>query len=329
MRLLVNGAGPAGIAAAITAVGAGIETTLLCKRPNYFSKGQEPLQSVHPGLETLLKSMSCHGAMIKSSRGTYEGIWSGGNFAPLSTEADETWYGHHICRETFDDFLLTVARSKNIKIVTADRRVTVNSITYDYLIDASGRSRVMGKLMGIQEDFHSPQLTACSGVASGLLPAFFEQHQTSFLPESNGWTWLAPEPPTKCSWTRLIVTGNQKPFPPSLFNEKEVDLRFIRSANMRWRVFRPLVSDRVLLTGDAAGILDPGAGQGILNACYSGIMAARALIAINEGQFAATTALAYYDDWFMGHYLQKVAALRDYYKNLGIIFFNDEKTRFY
>ena len=117
-----------------------------------------------------------------------------------------------------------------------------------------------------------------------------------------------------------MVTKASTAVLPELFGNEKIDMSHIRSANMRWRIFRPLADNSVLLTGDAAGIIDPGAGQGILNACYSGIMAARALISIASGEMTAETALNWYDEWFMTNYLQKVSRLKEYYKNFGIIF---------
>ena len=55
----------------------------------------------------------------------------------------------------------------------------------------------------------------------------------------------------------------------------------------------PLVFDRVLLVGDAAGVIDPLTGEGICYGIKSSLLAAPAIVRFLEGK---TTSLAEYDD---------------------------------
>jgi 2-polyprenyl-6-methoxyphenol hydroxylase-like FAD-dependent oxidoreductase len=327
LRLIVNGSGAAGVSAALTAADAGLDVVLLARQSCYLKGGYEPLQSVHPGLETVLNSFGCGQAIRKSSKSVYEGIWSAGKYMPLSPVKGETWYGHHIDREIFDKELLRQAGiHPNIQITDGGKvtkfynsgselSIQLNSgrrYEADYMIDASGRSRSIGKLLGKPEEFYSPRITAWSGVsgADTEVPREF----AGFYPDKTGWTWIARETNSKFSWTRLSLTAEK--VRPSF----AADLRYIRSANMRWRIFKTVAEGRLLLAGDAAGVLDPGAGQGILNACYSGVMAATSLKMIVAGEMRQDYALRAYDEWFRGHYFQNVKKLKAYYQNLNIVF---------
>lgn len=334
LDIVVIGAGPAGVAAAITAAMAGLKTVIIVKSIGRINPMNEPLQSIHPGLETLLKSFNAEKAIRYSLRAVYSGIHSNGHFMPLST-GDQPWYGYHICRSSFDNYLSFCARKYNIEILTGDliSKISLDQITSRitlksgrilrclYIIDATGRSRLLGKKFKVEEEYYSPPLTTWSGVVHNIEPSFFENTGTSFIVEASGWTWLAPEPPSRCTWTRLSLTKKVVLKGPEQLNMYN-DGNEIKSANVRWRIFQQLVFNRILLTGDAAGILDPGSGQGILNACWSGLKAAGAVISILNSGRNETDSLKEYQNWFLESYLSKAKRLKEYYFNLGI-FFNE------
>ena len=88
---------------------------------------------------------------------------------------------------------------------------------------------------------------------------------------------------------------------------------------MRWRLYRPVCKEGVVLCGDAAGILDPAAGQGILNALWSGMIAANAVVSCLQQPELEAFNLARYDDWFVRQYEEKAAILKSYYEEHGIL----------
>ena len=96
---------------------------------------------------------------------------------------------------------------------------------------------------------------------------------------------------------------------------------------MRWRLFRPICSEGILLCGDAAGILDPAAGQGIFNALFSGIVAGNIVASCLVDQDVASFHLAYYDNWFMEQFEIKVHQLRQYYLEHRVNIFPESKVR--
>ena len=118
MDILVIGGGPAGVAAAITGAIAGYSVCLVAKSAREFHRPEdEPLQSVHPGLESLLKLFGAENAVNYSSRGKYTGIQQNHIFKPLSTNIDETWHGHHISPGAFRKYLNFRLRCYSIKLI--------------------------------------------------------------------------------------------------------------------------------------------------------------------------------------------------------------------
>ncbi|WP_158994002.1 NAD(P)/FAD-dependent oxidoreductase [Mucilaginibacter sp. L196] len=330
LDLIIIGCGPAGASAALTAAAAGLKVLMLTRSVAAKTGYDEPLQSVHPGLETLLKSFNAEGAIASSSRGTYEGIYSKGHYTPLNADPADIWHGHHIDRHAFDHYLFDLLRKSNVEIILddpvleiTDHQIFLTSgkvLERNFVIDATGKSRLLGKRFKLEEEFYSPPLTVWSGVSHDVDKAFFENNGTSFNVNGNGWTWLAPEPPSRCTWTTISFTKERKLDCPAALKEFKNNMLSLNSANVRWRVFKCLAFNKILLVGDAAGILDPGAGQGILNACWSGIAAARTVINIVRSNHVADLALKNYETWFMSKYLHNVNQLRTYYENMDIIF---------
>jgi flavin-dependent dehydrogenase len=128
---------------------------------------------------------------------------------------------------------------------------------------------------------------------------------------------LAPHFDEYFTWTSLTTTHQQKPQMPALLNEFQQHGK-IYSANMRWRIFRPLCTEGLILTGDAAAVIDPAAGQGILNALWSGIYAGKTAVSCMAHPSYENIYLASYDQWFLEQYETKVFQLRKLYSQHGI-----------
>jgi flavin-dependent dehydrogenase len=266
----------------------------------------------------------------------YTGITVSGKYTSLGSDESGEWKGHHIDRSLFDAYLFAAAQKQGViifanetvaeiteekKQITGIRTASGKIITAKYLIDASGHKRVAGKKLRLEEKFYSPAFFVWSGIAEQLSPDFFLTH-TQFISSANGWTWLAPEPPDRCTWTRLSLTGD-KTFrqPPELDVYGSTKNTF--ASNRRWRAFRPLVKEGLALCGDAAGIIDPSAGQGILNALMSGIKAGQCVCQCISNAPLQSFYLAQYDDWFIRQFEEKVSQLKKYYAGLGILLFEE------
>lgn len=330
---VIIGAGPAGCAAAISLRQEGFSILVLDKPKKKIDEGEHPSESIHPGVETVLTKLNAVHCINNASRGIYKGVQSGSDYTALGSDDTGAWTGNHICRKKFDQELLGCVEKEGADIsqtdslqslmIENDRVVGIRTeqgeiISCKYLIDASGYKSVAGKKLNLKAQYLSPNLFTWTGVSySDKAHSVFEDKVAKFIPHKNGWTWLAPEPANRCTWTRLSVKGKQSLHPPQELEDFTMVGR-VKTANRRWRIFRPLYKRGVLLCGDAGGIIDPAAGQGILNALVSGIMAAKTVIAIAKKPTEEEFFLVSYDNWFYRNYIDKVVKLREYYAVHGI-----------
>ncbi len=328
--VLIIGSGPAGTAAALSCLQAGLQVGLVTRALRQEAGEASPLQSIHPGVLPLLEQLGLQGIVPYSSKATFSGIRVNGQLNSLSPEAGETWHGHHLDRHLFDAFLrkileasdVTVMEQEDIKILrgSASHPLAIQlaggeKVGARFLIDASGYQRKTRHFLDLEEYFLSAPLHCWTGVAehkAGLPPAVAE---TAFFPRKNGWLWVAPESAQRFTWTQLL---NQKKQPFALPFPEAQPIGKLSAHNVRWRVFRPVCKEKIILCGDAAGMLDPAAGQGILNALMSGIMAARCVAtSLAQPQLEAFSFMEY-DQWFITQFEEKVEALKRYYAGLNI-----------
>lgn len=338
--VIIVGAGPAGCAAAISCSKYKLKTMLIAgkKKHEHVDKDTQPSESIHPGLLSILSQLNAAHCVTQSSQGIYRSIEVNGEPVPLGEDEQGPWHGHHINRNLFDAAMLKTASTQNIYIhyddavadfILTDERITGiktklgKKYTAAFVIDASGHKRLAGKKIGFKETYHSPPLAVWTGLST-CIPVnsnFYTNSFTKFTSHPTGWTWLAPQPPNLCTWTRLELKGKQQFIPPAELKDFPLAAN-IKTSNRRWRSFRPVCREGILLCGDAAGIIDPAAGQGILNAIVSAMMAAKTIKAcITNPNFEAIY-LAKYDEWFIGDYLDKVKRLKEFYQLHGIEIFS-------
>ena len=332
--VIIIGGGPAGIAAAITCVRNGGRPLLLTERlqqpPANYNVAAEPLQSLHPGVQSLLTQLQLPGAIAHAARGTYTCIRVGETLTPLSTVPGEIWTGSHIAPALFAAYCIQTAQQLGVE-VWFDTKVTdmvvengtVSGIILtdgrqldcSYLIDASGHKRFAGRYLNFQEQLHSPRLVCRTW--NSIMPKddHRDKETAIFIPGQHGWTWEAFSAFDYYTWTTLAVKNSESDTEQhSGYQPGE-----LRGGDMQWRLFRPVACPGLLLVGDAAGILDPAAGQGILNALLSGIMAAETIIKCIKQPPAANWYLTQYDSWYMEMFNKKAEMLKKKYADLGIL----------
>lgn len=323
---LIIGSGPAGCAAAIGCRQAGLGTAMIPGNKPHTVGEDAPSESVHPGVETLLKNLDAVSCINASSRGIYYGIRAGNQYTSLGADASGAWGGNHINRGKFDAELLKSVERSGVKIFTGEAADTIitgtgrvrgvrtgsgQEIRSNYVIDASGYKCFAGRKLGFKKKFFSPPLVTWTGVSEYTANSD-ELNTGIFQPAGDGWTWIAPESGHRCTWTRLAPKGRHDLLPPAQLSHLPL-LGKIKTYNRRWQLFRPVCREGVLLCGDAAGIIDPAAGQGILNALLSGMMAAKAVNSITKNPSQEAFHLAMYDDWFLRSYMDKVEKLKGFY----------------
>ena len=289
------------------------------------------LESIHPGVSSLLNQMGVSGAELAASRSLYSGIYAGTHYSPLGEDSNGPWQGMHIDRKVFDAQLIQRTQASGIPVRLNEKvenfiiennriagiKTTLSDLNATYVIDASGKKAIGGKKLGLKRKYFSPPLVCWTGISKLNEPFPFDELAAHFIPAEKSWKWLAPQPPNHCAWTRLSAKGEKAFLPPDEL-KGTTTIGKIQVANMRWRLYRPVCSEGILLCGDAAGILDPAAGQGILNALWSGMTAANTVISCLREPDAASFHLAYYDDWFVRQFEAKVQQLRTYYREHSI-----------
>lgn len=325
--LIVLGCGPAGYAAAYTAHKAGLAVVVISKlkRWGHDDGLPTPAQSIHPGVVSLLNQLGLKHLSEQASRATFSEIKSGNQVNQLGHDG-ETWYGHHIDREVFDQGLMENLQALKIELRndsilevhggTDGVRVDTPKHKYRarYVIDATGFRRKSSQSLQLYNQTYSAIMTCWTG-RSVLNNTSDQALKTSFQALADGWVWIAPESDNTYTWTQLSLSKSkptQGPLSGSILIGKP------DGHNVSWRLSRPICKDHIILCGDAAGMIDPASGQGILKALLSGIQASHCVQACLSQPTLATKHQVEYDQWFTLQFEQSVAQLTRHYRTLGI-----------
>ncbi|MBK8832746.1 MAG: NAD(P)/FAD-dependent oxidoreductase [Saprospiraceae bacterium] len=332
--VIVIGSGPAGTAAASICRKSGMRVLVVTQAAEPgadASISPGPLESIHPGVSSLLEKIGAQGAEQRAARATYHGISVSGTYTSLGRDENGIWEGLHIDRQIFNAQLLRKTMDQDVPILfnetveefiqDAERITGIKTKSGDlyatYIIDASGKKAIAGKKLNLHRKFFSPPLLCWTGISGGIVSYPFDPHVAYFMPGDDEWTWLAPQPPDQCAWTRLSMKGDKSLSPPAILKDYPI-IGEVHADNMRWRMFQPVCREGIVLCGDAAGVLDPAAGQGIFNALWSGTMAAISVVSCIQQPEAEAFHLAHYNQWYTEHFESKVKQLREYYITQGL-----------
>lgn len=303
--LLVVGAGPAGIAAALRGRSAGLRVIVLERRR---TPGLVPGETLHPGVEPLLDTLGLGAAVRAAGFARHEGIvvqWDGPmKLQPYGSDSAEPWRGFQADRRRLGTILWWAARNAGATIragcgpvapVLARGRVvgvtTRNGlIRARWTVDATGRAAALAEPLGLSARYHSPPLCARFGWAQDGGAA----RDPRLTATPDGWNWEAPLGSGRLAWVRLTVGCDG------------------RGLDLRWRT-RPAAMPGLLVAGDAAALLDPASSHGVLRALMTGIMAAHLAAAEIGGAVSETDVLAIYESWLRGWFEHDAELLRDLY----------------
>jgi flavin-dependent dehydrogenase len=331
-HVLIAGGGPAGTAAAIACATRGL-SVILCER-DLFAR-ERPGETLHPGIEPLLAQLGVADRLDKVVGARHTGIWIewGGQkrFEPFGADASGPWSGFQVWRADFDALLLARAREVGVDVrqpcgVTGmaarnDECTTVTTsaepVTARILIDATGRSRWLGRALGIASPPRSPQLLARYGYAEGSCPA--RDDAPALVGDASGWTWTARVRPNTYQWTHLSFDGAQPD--PAWMPDEFLELTPrgpSHGADVTWRMAERAADAQWFMVGDAAAILDPTSSHGVLKAIVSGIMAGHLVAAIVKGMVPAEEAAAAYRQWLSGWFMADAERLSAFYRELGV-----------
>jgi menaquinone-9 beta-reductase len=306
LDVIVIGAGPAGIAAGLTAVARGLDTLVLDAAT--FPRDKTCGDGLTTGALRLLErlglpraSLGCdayarvHDVMLVSPSGRRVPlpIGAGGERAGVIT------------RMRLDAALVAHARTRGVEIREASRAATLTPAAHGVQVTTDGGAEYSARFVIAADGHFSPARRAWqgggpalgewhaarqyfSGVTDRKLWVAFER---DLLP---GYAWVFPLPggranvgfgvlrdgrkgrDLKALWPDLL----QRPLLREILGPGAVAEDRVRA----WPIptqYRPaaLADGRVLFVGDAAAVVDPMTGEGIAQALETGMLAAQAIAA--------------------------------------------------
>ncbi|MBI3863212.1 MAG: tryptophan 7-halogenase [Planctomycetia bacterium] len=325
--LLVLGGGPAGSAAAITAVDAGL-TAIIIEREEFPRPA--PGESVHPGIQPLLRQLGVETEVLDAGFLRHPGYLvraaASEQYVPFGEDADGPWLGFQLWRPDFDAILLVRARAVGVSVM---QPVTATGLIFDHgkiagvttsqgslrarhVIDATGRWRAVARWLNLAWQRHGPVRRAWYGYASGRCAD--RDDIPLFAADVEGWTWIARVRADTFAWTRLNFDGTRPPhdwLPPELVKLEPVGTT--HGADVTSEVVRQTAGAGYFLVGDAAAVLDPAAGHGLLKALMSGIQSGHLLSNMIRGAVPAEAAADHYSSWVHNWFQHDIAELNARY----------------
>jgi flavin-dependent dehydrogenase len=198
---IVVGAGPAGSAAAIRCLEAGLRAVVLERQPLPRERVGETL---HPGVEAPLRALGVLGAVEAAGFVRHGGVWrsneSGVQFGAYGSDAGGPWRGYQAWRPRFDALLAERVRTLGGTILTGRRaqrplledgavvgvETARGRLRAPVVVDAAGGSHWLARTLGLALERHSPRLVAAYGYAEGAAPRV--RHAPLFASTRSGWT---------------------------------------------------------------------------------------------------------------------------------------------
>jgi flavin-dependent dehydrogenase len=326
----VVGGGPAGSAVAISCASRGLRVMLLERD---VSGIERPGETLHPGVEPLLGQLGVADRLSQVTGARHPGIWvewgSARRFEPYGSDNDGPWSGFQVSRADFDALLLSRAREVGAEVrtrcagvtpVVADAKLqgimtSEGPVNARVVVDASGRSRWLGRALGVESAARSPRLIARYGYVEGTCPV--RDEAPALVGDSQGWTWTARVRPGKYQWTRLdFGAPPDADWLPGEFRGLTPVARS-RGADVTWRMAAEAARPGWFMVGDAAAVLDPTSSHGVLKALMTGMMAGHLIAGVLGGKAPADEAAAAYHAWIAGWFEADVAKLAEFYRTLG------------
>ena len=325
--VLVLGAGPAGTAAAIHCARAGLRVGLV--EAEAFPR-QRPGETLHPGVEPLLRELGVAEPVFAAGFPRHTGIWVhwGGapQFAPFGIGDGGVWHGLQAWRATFDAVLLDAARERGATVlqpcravrplVTEGRVVGVvtsrGPVRARFVVDAAGGGHWLARRLRLPLERRSRRLVARYGYADGSCPA--RDAAPAIVADAAGWTWTACVGQGVYAWTRLSVDERWEgpAWPPAELRGLRPRGR-ARGADVTWRIVPDAAGAGYFLVGDAATVLDPAASHGVLKALMSGMLAGHTVAAVIRHGLAEHEGTAFYRQWVRAWFERDAATLMDLY----------------
>jgi len=308
--LLILGGGPAGSAAAITAVQAGLDVTLL-ERASF--PRHRPGETLHPGVEPLLRRLGVAHIVADRSIVRHQGVRvvreGQRAFQPYGADGEGSWYGFQLPRASFDAGLLEAAAKRGADIhfgcepwrviQTAGRVCGVKAGEREWrarwTVDAAGASHHLARQLGLEVRRCSPKLVARYGYMTGNCPEIDDVPEFSF--ETGGWRWCARIGPSLYQWTTVTDASGWRGASVAPLIASLQPAGPVRGADVSWRYVPQCAGSGYFQAGDAAAVLDPSAAHGVLSALMCGMKVGHLIAGVEAGRVPETIAVGHYREW--------------------------------
>ncbi len=336
MSLLILGGGPAGAAAALTALARDVPVTILeaARSPRH-----RPGESLPPGVEPLLRQLGAQTSIDEADYLRHEGRWVewGGRstYVPFGQDAHGPWRGFQATRVDFDARLLALAERNGATVLhgrparavrlDGDRVAGVETregpLDARFTIDCTGEARWLSRRLGVRAHRRSPRLFARFGYSVGHVSE--ETRLPLLRAERRGWTWLAEVERGRYHWTH-VTRPLHRPTRDWIPAELQATTRQTSGGtDVSWRVASRTAGLGWFLAGDAASALDPCAGTGVLRAMMTGMMAGHLVTQALSGRTPERACARAYDRWLRTWFESDAIRLADTYREAGLFGFDD------
>jgi digeranylgeranylglycerophospholipid reductase len=340
--VLVIGGGPAGAIAAKTAVEEGLSACLVEKRPAIGA----PVRCAEGiGKEALHEFMDPDPKCISAEMTGASIVAPDGFLMKLESGLAGNKVGYILDRKFFDRELVWKAAEAGADVAVKTRASapimekgfvkgakveccgTVTKVTADVVIAADGVESKFSRWCGI--DTTVPLSEIMSSVQYVMADVDIDMHSTVFYLGNEiapqGYLWVFPKGERSAN-VGIGISGKKS---GEGHRAKDYLDRFVKKTFPQGKsieciaggvsVCRPLdctVADGLIITGDAARVVDPLTGGGIYNSMYTGRLAAQiAAECIGKGDVSKNKLMVYYKTWRtskMGKTIERNYHIKEY-----------------
>ncbi|MBV9143778.1 MAG: tryptophan 7-halogenase [Pseudonocardiales bacterium] len=358
-QVLVVGGGPAGSTVATFLAREGFDVTLMEKEvfPRYHI-GESLLPSCMPILDLLGAKEKVDACGFQLKKGGYFD-WGGEQWDISFGDPSEDYsYSYQVVRSDFDQLLLDHAKSQGVSVlegaevkrlrfdgarprtaiwtpVSRDGRIPEQEISFDFLIDASGRAGLMTTRYLRTRRYHDVfKNIAVWGYWKGAknLPVGPEG-AIAICSVPDGWFWGIPLHDGRLSVglvthrATFASKRNEGASPDRIYQEAIRECPVITDLLTPAELIMPLrveqdysyTSERFtgpgyFLVGDAACFLDPLLSTGVHLATYSALLAAASLASVLRGEVGEEEAGDFYEQTYRQAYLRLLVVVSKLYQ---------------